>query len=129
LVIRAFVFPFLNAFAITIPKLAVIDVYLRIFQIRWARWVFIITACVIAASGAAVALGTVFQCRPVRFSWDHSIPGGKCSDLKALFNYLFIPNVVTDVVLLVVPLPIIVGLQLSWSVKSGVVAVFLSGAM
>jgi hypothetical protein len=65
----------------------------------------------------------------VRFSWDHSIPGGKCSDLKALFNYLFIPNVVTDVVLLVVPLPIVVGLQLSWSVKSGVVAVFLSGVM
>ncbi|KAF2875177.1 hypothetical protein BDV95DRAFT_310249 [Massariosphaeria phaeospora] len=127
---RGFAFPLLNAFATAIPKLAVISVYLQIFhQKTWAKWVLRGTAAIVVAAALALIFATIFQCRPTKFIWDHSIPGGVCSDLHSLFSYLFIPNVVTDVILLLVPIPIITRLQMSLPVKAGVLATFLSGSI
>jgi hypothetical protein len=46
-----------------------------------------------------------------------------------MFRYGSIPNIVTDVVMLILPMPLIWGLHVSTKVKIGLLVTFLLGSM
>ncbi|KAJ6014791.1 hypothetical protein N7540_009382 [Penicillium herquei] len=50
------------------------------------------------------------MCRPFAASWDPTIPGAKCLSLRACYTYGSVPNIVTDVVMLLLPMPVRVDL-------------------
>ncbi|KAM0609217.1 hypothetical protein ACHAO3_001457 [Verticillium nonalfalfae] len=71
-----------------------------------------------------------FQCRPLAYAWDISIPNGQCippAHLKfaAFFNSSV--SVVTDFIFAVLPVPILWNVQLNWKVKSAVAAILSLG--
>lgn len=73
-----------------------------------------------------------FQCTPLQFIWDHSIPGGKCiqaRDLKfaAFFNSSV--SLLTDLVFALLPVPILWSVQLNWKVKLAVSGVLALGIL
>jgi hypothetical protein len=75
---------------------------------------------------------TIFFCRPVSYYWDKSIEGGWCID-----NDLYIKesiaagvlSLVTDLIILVFPMPTIWGLKLRLKKKIAVTAILCVGGV
>ena len=119
----------LYSLAVAFPKLSVLALYLRIFTekpYRISTWEL---AAIISATAIAVSLTTVFQCSPVSYAWDKSIPDGICIDVNLFFVYCSIPNIITDVAILLLPIPMILKLHNNPSQKVGLSLVFLLGTM
>lgn len=63
------------------------------------------------------------------FQWDKTIPGGHCFNVEAYFKSTSVPNIATDLVILVLPLPMVANLKVTLSRKLGLWFVFLVGSM
>lgn len=81
------------------------------------------------ANFASLGLTATFECTPVSYQWEQTKEGakGKCIDVAAFYDWMSFPNIVTDAVLLVLPLPMIFRLQLSRHQKVGLVFIFATG--
>lgn len=55
----------------------------------------------------------LFQCTPFEFNWDTTIPGGHCINIGQFALVTSILNVLTDVAILILPLPLVFQLKVS----------------
>ena len=74
-----------------------------------------------------IILVVSFGCSPVAYAWDKTITGGTCIDELAFSRYKTIPNILVDIFMLALPLPLVWKLQTSITQKLGLTAVFLTG--
>ncbi|KAL8801760.1 MAG: hypothetical protein Q9182_004232 [Xanthomendoza sp. 2 TL-2023] len=126
-----YAFEFLWSVGIASIKLSILLFYRRLFphsntSLKWRT----AHAALCAASiilGLISLFGTAFQCTPVKFLWDPTIPGGHCINFSAFARFTSICNIVTDVLILAMPLPIVWSLHLERGKKVGVCGLFLLG--
>ena len=71
----------------------------------------------------------IFQCTPVNYLWGKTIPGGHCFDSGILVIVGGALNAVTDVLMLILPIPVLWKLQMSTRKKWTVSAIFLMGGL
>lgn len=83
----------------------------------------------IAAWAIATIVAGCAICRPFAFNWDQTIPGGKCGDQVLSFTITGVFNLVTDVLVLCLPLPYLVKLQMRLYKKVVLVGVFSIGLL
>lgn len=83
-----------------------------------------VTIAVIVAWAVATILAGCLVCRPFAFNWDKSIPGGSCGNQVTSFTVTGVINLVTDVVVLVLPMPSLSRLQMAMYKKVTLIAVF-----
>ncbi|KAK4221734.1 hypothetical protein QBC38DRAFT_461158 [Podospora fimiseda] len=116
-------------FALHLTKISLLLLYIRIFNhVIWFRKVALsliifLILYMIAASAAGFA-----QCTPVAKSWDRFVDG-KCVDLYVLFNTNGVIAMVTDVIILLLPFPLVFKLSLPWQQKLALMPVFGLGAI
>jgi heme/copper-type cytochrome/quinol oxidase subunit 4 len=74
---------------------------------------------------------TIFQCFPVQKAWDISLSNtpGSCIDLRTFYIGVALPNILTDIILTIVPVCIIMQLHMTPQRKLNVCLVFASGSM
>lgn len=101
-----YVFPaqILYVVALAFIKGSILAFYWRIFAIK-ARLPLIIGATIVAAWGIGVSLSLVFTCNPVQAQWDLTLTNAVCVSRRAVYLGASVPNVVTDVLLLGLPIP------------------------
>ena len=75
------------------------------------------------------ALLFAFQCTPVRFAWDKTVPHGHCVDLKGVLVASVIPNSLLDIIVFVMPIPIVWRLNITRVQKLGISCIFLLGGL
>ncbi|KAF2731230.1 hypothetical protein EJ04DRAFT_499111 [Polyplosphaeria fusca] len=121
-----FVLPCLYCIAITLPKLAVLELYLGVFRERLAIWSCYAVAVITILTAIVNFFTTIFQCNPMDQMWN-PVPDGGCMDVRALFRWGGFPNILTNVVMLLIPLSTVRHLQLDKKVKVGLIATFLTG--
>lgn len=122
-------FPATYAIAVTFPKLSILAMYLRIFTVPFYRMVTYFVIYILVASSTILFMMMLFQCTPVNYFWDKSIPGGKCHfDIEKLFLYASLPNITTDVAMLILPLPFVYRLNMTRKVKIGLGLTLLTGS-
>lgn len=113
----------------TFPKLSLLFLYLRVFEGRWFRlttWTLIgITTC----CWVVFALIAAFLCQPVSYYWDRLIPGGHCINVDTFWRAIPPFNIFTDVVALILPVPMVWKLEASKMKKLGVIFIFLTGGV
>lgn len=68
------------------------------------------------------------NCIPVAKFWDRSIPG-HCLSFEALWFFNAAMNLITDMVLLVLPMPVLNSLQLPRKQRIALMAVFAIGGL
>ena len=92
--------------AIATCKTSVLLLYRRIFPGRKFHTLLWIIGSVIAAYSIAVVLSIIFQCHPVSSLWD---PQGTytCIKFNVEFCVMASLNVVTDIVTLAIPMPLL----------------------
>lgn len=115
--------------AITFPKLAIITLYLRIFRGKIARRCTWLVGIIICLNEIAIIFGASFICRPFAYNWNKTIPGGHCGDIMALYRFVSIPNILTDIAILILPFSTLYKLQVSTSRKLGISLTFLVGGL
>lgn len=74
----------------------------------------------------AIAFALIFACKPVARAWNMSI-NGTCIDQKGLYIATAVTNTVTDVALLIVPLPVLASLNMPRIQKVGLFFMFVVG--
>lgn len=84
---------------------------------------------VVTAYGVSALFVGIFACQPVAFAWDHQIRDGKCIDFLAfwLFNAAF--NSITDIIVLILPLPVLRALQLPRRQGWILIGIFVLGVL
>jgi hypothetical protein len=115
-------------FAVTFSKLAILDLYLHIFIDKFSRYTTYSIGLIVILSLIANFVTVLAQCRPVSFLWDPT-GDGFCHDIQAHFTWASLPNIITDLVMLILPIPVIMKLYASWRVKVGILITFLVGSL
>jgi hypothetical protein len=113
--------------AIASVKFSVIFLYRRIFPGRLKISTIVIGGVVLAWTLVAT-LVAIFQCVPVRSMWDVHIHG-RCINTSVFLTVMGCLNVVTDALLLALPIPILWKLQMSRTHKMQLMAIFLTGGL
>ena len=59
-----------------------------------------------ASYSVAYIFAMVFRCKPVDAAWDVSITGAKCSNMLTVMMVLSIANIIMEVAILTLPIPV-----------------------
>lgn len=118
--------PWIYVLCGSFAKLSLLVVYLRVAPGGWFKtWSWIIVGIVLCHTIVLVFL-MVFSCTPVPKRWDITIPAtqGSCINVVALYFATAIANIVTDVMVMVLPIPLVLRLHMPKWQKHGVLLVF-----
>ncbi|ORY66099.1 uncharacterized protein BCR38DRAFT_456740 [Pseudomassariella vexata] len=112
--------------SVAMPKLAILFLYLRVFNWKGPmRVVALGLIVVVAGTGLGLVLTACFQCRPINFWWDHTIVGGTCIDVQAFFHASSIPQFVLDFFIMGLPLKTIWDLKMPTYKRLALVLIFM----
>ncbi|KAI0015026.1 hypothetical protein F4780DRAFT_784544 [Xylariomycetidae sp. FL0641] len=114
--------------SINLTKASILLLYLRIFSgVAWFRRGCRFVLASVAMYCVASVLATVFQCRPVAAAFDKSLEPSDCIDNARfwLANAGF--SIATDVVILLMPMPLVYALQIPRVQKVALMMVFALG--
>lgn len=119
--------PMYNA-SLAFTKFSILFQYLRIFPGRPFRIAcYVVMAIVAAYSSWAIVSGYV-NCVPVAKFWNHDLPGN-CLNFEAVWFFNASMNIATDVVLLMLPMPLLSQLQLPRMQKCALIGIFAIGVL
>ncbi|KAL7917261.1 hypothetical protein ACQKWADRAFT_54236 [Trichoderma austrokoningii] len=104
-----YIFSHFYDIAIGFTKLSILALYHRIFITRTFRALVISTACFVCAWIIVMEVVLGFGCRPIQAWWDET--RGKCIDKEAFTYFTNVTNMVTDLWIFSMPIPVILGLH------------------
>ena len=107
-------------------KLAILTFYYRVFITPAFRRVVLATIAFIVLWVLTITIVLALECRPIAKFWNPLTPG-KCFNLVAFSYFTNISNLVTDVWIFLLPIPVIWRLQISNQQRLGLCCVFLIG--
>ncbi|RSH95859.1 hypothetical protein EHS25_000952 [Saitozyma podzolica] len=112
--------------AIMATKTAILILYYRIAAAHlFLRYASLFTMAVINIAGIVLTFIYIFLCRPVNAAF--SLVDGTCIDIVALYLSSMPINVLTDLAILLLPLPILTSLRMEFRDKVILVATFIVG--
>ncbi|KAI0405427.1 hypothetical protein F4802DRAFT_597256 [Xylaria palmicola] len=114
--------------SLALTKEAILLLYLRIFSgVKWfKRTCYTLFGC-IAAYCFAVILVTIFQCTPIVSAFDKTVTSSNCIQFVPFWYINAAVSIATDLIILVIPMPLIYSLQVQWMQKVALVCVFALG--
>ncbi|KAI4204291.1 MAG: hypothetical protein LQ350_001271 [Teloschistes chrysophthalmus] len=121
--------PLLYLNAVLFPKLAILATYLRIFTLPAYRISCWTLAVFLVINWLTFTVACFLMCRPLAFLWDRHIVGGSCFDINLFYRWSAFPNIVTDVAMWVLPLPVVWKLHTSNNIKVGLTLMFAAGGI
>jgi hypothetical protein len=133
-------------FIVVFAKYSILALYWRVFRIESIKWRIWTLVAIVSAWGIAVVcivsimsptvnsyvqlLLSIFTCVPPKAFWDKSTPNAYCGvDNKAFLWGISIPNIATDVTILLIPVPYVLRLKTGWSQKRLLLGTFLLGGL
>ncbi|EQB45561.1 hypothetical protein GCG54_00005329 [Colletotrichum gloeosporioides] len=115
--------------SVALPKMGIVCLYLRVFNWKGGmRTTAYILLATLAATSLSFILTACFQCTPLPFWWDRTIPGGKCIDVQAFFHAQSIPGFVLDFFIMALPMKTIWSLKLPTHKRIALVGIFMVGS-
>lgn len=117
------------AAANTCVKISILSLYTSLFPTQRFVILCYVTMGVTAAYFTSVLLETFLLCKPVQFNWDKSIVDGTCEGQNTAYLVAGITNLVIDVFVVVMPMPMLWGLRMSLRKRLGVIGMFSLGGL
>ncbi|KAL8824018.1 MAG: hypothetical protein Q9170_008272 [Blastenia crenularia] len=110
----------------TATKMSILFLYYRIFPLRRFRIILIVVGSSVIAWTIAIVLVEIFQCWPIKLQWDPTALG-HCVNFVAYAITVFTTNVITDLLIFALPLPLVWRLHTSKKRKWMLTATFAIG--
>jgi hypothetical protein len=111
-----------------ITKISILILYHHIFPQRWFRQTLIGLGAFIIAYVISQTFSVIFQCIPIDSLWGAS-EARYCVNDEAVAISLGVANILTDIIMLVLPLPVLWNLQMSKSRKQLLTLIFTMGGL
>ncbi|KAF5871308.1 putative cfem domain-containing protein [Botrytis fragariae] len=117
------------------PILAIVKTSILMFFLRLAGqkteikriiWALLI---INNALMVAIFIVVIFQCTPIAYNWQVDIPGGYCIEQGVFYVATAVVALVTDILVLIVPFWIVIGLKMPRRTKIAVIGVFFLGIL
>ena len=110
-------------------KLSILVFYRRIFPVNVLRITTFLLIGIITIWWIALTLTTILSCTPVDYNWDVTQPDGRCLNGRNFSVAFSVPIIVTDLFVLVLPLPVVWRLQLQSKRKIALSIIFSLGTL
>ncbi|KAF2652475.1 MFS monosaccharide transporter-like protein [Lophiostoma macrostomum CBS 122681] len=122
----AYVFSVLYNPALMATKTSILMFYLTLSQTQKIfRWATIATLVVVNAGGLGMMFSNVFQCTPVAAAWATPVPdSASCSNIVTIYLSSAPLNIITDLAILFLPMPILTSMRLPKKQKTILVITF-----
>lgn len=111
-------------------QLSFLFFYKRVFtpMKRWFKYTLYALGFCSIGENLAVIITVLCYCTPFNYYWNKSIKG-HCPPFILIYLIGLILNLVTDIAILVAPIPIIWGLQMNARSKIALTGIFLLGGL
>lgn len=123
------VVPILYVWATNLSKMVILCLYLRFILQPKTRVVIYIIFAVLALQTIVLTVMTILQCNPVHLLWTAMDRGDHCINIQHYFTFATLPHPITDVIMLILPLPTFWTLNTTRQVKIGLTLTFFSGSL
>lgn len=110
--------------AITTIRVAVILLYMHIFPSRRFRFVCFGVIVLNFLFITSAILAECFICRPLSYRWELTIKDASCGNEQALKMYTASLNLLQDVIVVFLPMPVLWALKMAPHKKLGVSCIF-----
>lgn len=112
-------------------KTSILIFYLRMSRNtqRLLRVASYATLGVVNIAGAVLTLLNAFQCNPVRAAYDSTVANANCLSIVTLYLCSAPLNIITDLTILVLPIPVLTGMRLPQRQKTILVFTFALGIL
>ncbi|KAH1544943.1 hypothetical protein KXV92_003685 [Aspergillus fumigatus] len=111
-----------------LTKISILLLYIRLFVHQWflrTCWVWI---AIIVSFTIGTVFSSIFQCTPVQWAFNKSLPDrGTCINMTAFWYANAAFNILTDLVLIALPIPVVLKLQLPPKSKIALCGIFAVG--
>lgn len=116
--------------SILLVQTSILLFYRRIFtfQSRKFKIAVLSVASLSVACWVSIFFATVFSCTPIEYNWNRSL-NGHCVNPNALFNSGLALNLLNDICIILLPIPIIWRIQITRAEKIGLSTTFLLGGL
>ena len=115
---------------ICLTKISILLFYLRVFKVvRWFKFLCWTVGGIILAFTVASVLASIFQCIPIAFAYDKTIPDGSCIDLTSFWYGNAGYNIGTDLIIIILPILVIRTLKIPKRTRIALVGVFGLGIL
>ncbi|KAL6703682.1 hypothetical protein ACN47E_009456 [Coniothyrium glycines] len=112
--------------ALSLTKTSILLQYLRVFTTKWFKITCWSVMGFVVGFTFWTVLGSVFFCIPVRAFWTKE-PGAKCISQFASFFTNAGVNILQDILIIALPMPVIRGLNLSRRQRGALIGIFAVG--
>ncbi|KAF7857866.1 uncharacterized protein EAF02_011233 [Botrytis sinoallii] len=112
---------------IVFVKYSILALYWRVFRSTSIKWPVAILAAIVTSWGIAVLFLSIFTCVPPKGFWDKDIHASCNVNSQQFLIGISVPNILTDVALLLLPIPYVLRLNTAWSQKRLLMGTFLLG--
>lgn len=115
-------------FSISMPKVALLTFYHRVFMTKTFRRVVLATIGIIVAGMLSLLVSFALLCKPLEHIWKPQVKG-KCLNFHQMVvtcNYM---NLIVNIWVFILPIPLIQQLKVSNSRKLALCSIFLVGLL
>ncbi|KAM0227272.1 hypothetical protein ACHAPO_011692 [Fusarium lateritium] len=106
-------------------KTSLLTFYLQISPQVWFRRVIFGTITFVVLYTLIISTLLLFGCYPIQTAWDpFRFASGKCADNAVVYIIIAVVNIISDLILFVIPIPMIVQLKMPLGQKIGVAIMF-----
>jgi len=114
---------------VTFSKLAVLALYLRIFHQKPYRISIYFVAVLVILTWLAHIVTASLSCRPFEANWNIEIKNFRCLSQIWTCRMYTIPNIISGVIMFILPIPAVHRLQVDGSTKFSLYLAFSMGSM
>ncbi|KAL1594363.1 hypothetical protein SLS60_010123 [Paraconiothyrium brasiliense] len=115
--------------ALAFAKMSFLCFYLNVNPDQTFRIGVFITMFVVIGSCVGVVVSLLAACSPFAKNTDVTVTGGECINKASLYIATGVLNIVTDIMVLILPIPMVLGLQMVRSRKIMLILLFSVGSM
>ena len=112
----------------TFTKISILLQYLRVFNVTNIRKLCYIQIVIVSVYGVWLFFSSIFNCVPIARNWDKTVQG-KCLPTTPLWLTNAALNIATDIMIVLLPMPVISSLTLPLKQKFWLAIVFAFGLM
>lgn len=115
--------PIIYPLCMMFGKLSLLVFYTRLSPVLAYRLAAYFGIFFVFGSFFALTIVTAFPCKPIALAWNPLI-AGSCINRPAAYKATAILGLLSDIYLILLPIPTIIGLQMPWQQKAGLLAMF-----
>ncbi|KAH8696731.1 hypothetical protein BGW36DRAFT_191682 [Talaromyces proteolyticus] len=110
-------------------QLSIVAFYLRVFDSQLFRYFAFGIGAFAICFGISNAFSMIFQCTPISFFWDGWTGeyAGKCININTFSWIRAAIEIIIDVAIISLPIPLLLGLKLTWNKKLQILSMFSIG--